>query len=582
MRQGSRERRAISSIRYRCAPYIRRAKQQPSISVLGLDTEAWSTGQCFMVASSLGDVWSYTQFPSCLFARRYRNRSYVCYNLSYDESAILQTLPLDCLQTLRAGAPAEWQGYTYRSIPKKCLTISRGRNAVHIYDLYNFYSESLEAAAQKYLGYGKIALPTKTFDPDYVTDNWAAIGQYCVRDAKIVEALAQRIIERFETLGVHPRKLYSIAYVSYQYFASHTPYVTVRRYWQRYKPLLQAAMDSYSGGKFEVTEKGCGHYWEYDINSAYPYEIANLIDISWARVEQTPRYQKSAIYGFLYIAGKLPVSLHSPVAVKYNSVNVYPVGYLRRWITLAEYDWLTSHGADLTIKDAWWIKCDNRCRPYRREVLRLATLKDRAKREGRELDYHTIKVLLNSLYGKMIQLIPQGEGWLASTAWNPIYGSIITANVRLRVSDLQQRYPQVCAVHTDSVISSEPLPLPPPDGLGSFAPTARGYGVILGSGIYQIGDKVRFRGFASRRSLLALLDHPQATVSLDDLRVHSWREVAFHGWPTSLINRFETLPRQLRVDFDRKRVWLDDWRSFSEVPTRRVESLPHYLLPWGF
>jgi len=448
--------------------------------------------------------------------------------------------------------------------------------------MYNFYEGSLESNAQKYLGLGKIDPGTKVFTPEDVTERWADIGKYSVRDSTLVQGLAELIIRRFESFGIYPRKLYSTAYVSYQYFSTKCPYVTVRKYWQRFKPLLQASMDAYNGGKFEVTTKGLGYFYEYDINSAYPYEIANLIDISWARVEQSSKYQKSALYGFLYVEGKLPAFIHSPVAVKYNSVNVYPVGYLKKWITLSEYDYLIAKGADLTILDAFWLKCEHREQPYRKEILRMAALKDRFKREGKLLDYHTVKILMNSLYGKMIQLTPEGEGWKASTCWNPIYGAVITANVRIRVSEMQALHAAVWAVHTDSVISTEPIPMRASGTLGAFAPTVEGYGVILGSGIYQIGDKVRFRGFSSRRDLLAFMGWAKPTIPLDEIRAHSWREVAFHNWSTSLINRFEAMPRELQINFDRKRVWLDDWKTFAEVPEHPVESLPHYLLPWGF
>jgi hypothetical protein len=579
---GTNGRIPLSSIRYRASRYIRKTIYTESLTVLGLDTEAWQTGQCFMITTSLGDVFSYNQYPAFLFSRKYRGRSFVCYNLAYDEGALLQVLPREGLQALRAGQPSEWQGYTFRSIPKKCLTIHRGSHSVHIYDMYNFYQGSLAYNAETYLSAAKLELETKRFGVDFVTDNWSRIGEYSVRDSTLVASLAEMIIKRFESYGIYPRKLFSTAYISYQYFSTHTPYVTVRKYWQHCKPLLQASIDSYNGGKFEVTTKGAGFFYEYDIISAYPAEIRNLIDISWARVEESPKYQKNAIYAFLHVQGKLPVGIHSPVAYKYRSVNVYPVGYFDKWVTLAEYDWLLTQGADLSIQEGWWLKCDNRQYPYRKEIDRLTALKTVAKKEGRALDYHTLKILLNSLYGKMVQLIPKNEHYEASTCWNPIYGAIITANVRIRVSEMQQAHASIWAVHTDSVISTSPLPTPKAAGLGDFEPTVSGPGVILGSGIYQIGSKVRFRGFNCSRDLLSMLDIPRATLPLTDVRAHSWKEVCFHNWELCLINRFESLPRTLRVDFDRKRIWLQDWKTFAETLLRPVESLPYYRDPWGF
>jgi hypothetical protein len=339
--------------------------------------------------------------------------------------------------------------------------------------------------------------------------------------------------------------------------------------------VLQFAMDSYNGGKFEVTRKGPGEFWEYDLVSAYPFEIAKLYDITWSRVERGAKLRPHALYAFLHVKGTIPFKVHSPVAVSYGGVNVYPVGELHRCITLDEYRYLVSKGADLSIEDGFWLLLDNRQHPYKREIERLVKLKSQYKLEGKALDYHTVKIMLNSLYGKMVQLINTPKGLTASTCWNPIYGAIITAAVRVRVSELQDQYPSVVAVHTDSVLSTSPLPFRETGTLGELSFSTQGSGVILGSGIYQIGKKVRFRGFDSSLDLLGMMDTPERTITITDTRPFTWSEVAFHGWSPSLVNRFTELQKELRVDFDHKRLWLREWKSFREALSRVVDSVPH-------
>lgn len=535
-----------------------------------------------MIATSCGDIWKPSEIPGVFFSRRYRGANFVAYNLAYDSGALLQTLSEALLKDLWKTGKTSDPPYKYRSIPKKMLSISRGKNAVHFWDISNFYEGSLEVNAAKYLNEHKLDMETKKFTREYVRDNWSKLSEYCIRDAVLTQRLAEQMIALFERLGVYPQKLFSIAYISYQHFRRRCPYVTVRRFWNNERDVLDYAMRAYNGGKFEVTKKGLGEYYEYDIISAYPFEIRNLVDISWARIVRSKRYRRQAVYGFLDVKLNIPFGVYSPCVVKRSSVNCYPVGEYHRTITKTEYDYLVSQGVDITIQDAVWIHIDNRQFPYRREIDKLVGLKNEYKKSGSELDYHTIKILMNSLYGKFVQLIPGSEHWKARSCWNPIYGSIITANVRVRMSGLQARYSHICAVHTDSVISDNPLPYRNHGKLGDLILECNGTGLLLGSGVYQIGDKVRCRGFSSKHSLFDLLSTNGRYAKVPNERPYSWREVAFHNWNADQINRFSDTPKKLDVHFDSKRLWLDDWQSWRDVEKRTVESLPLVVTPTLF
>jgi len=276
--------KTIDNVQYRCCNYNRVNSKKESIHPIGIDTEAYITGECFMICTSEGDVFQPDQFPDCLFSRKYRGRSFVAYNLKYDMGAFLQRLLPALLEELRSKGEVIQGAFTYKVIGNKCLTIRKGKNSIHIYDIYNFYNMSLNKASEVYLNDKKDYVETVHFWPHYGLLFWDNISKYCLKDAILVESLSRILIKRFENYGVFPRKLYSVAYISYQYFRQKCPYVTVKRYWDHEKEVLRYAMESYNGGKFEVTTKGLGYYYEYDIVSAYPFEISNLVNISWARV----------------------------------------------------------------------------------------------------------------------------------------------------------------------------------------------------------------------------------------------------------------------------------------------------------
>jgi len=566
-------------IEYRPYRWIGLKEPTQSVQVLGLDTESYQDGRCFMIATSLGDVFQLDMFPACLFSRKYRNKVFVAYNLKYDEGSLLQVLPRENLKELWETGKTLWQGYTFWSIPRKMLKVSRGRNSITIYDLANFFQISLDKAANLFLSKSKLEMDTNLFTPRYVAENWIKIAEYCIQDAILVKELADCLIAKFESFGVKPQKLFSTAYVSWQYFSSKCRIPNIRRYWLFYRECLDYAMLAYAGGKFEVTEKGYDYYYEYDINSAYPHEIANLLDISDAVVWKSSRYERTATYGFIQCKLSIPPDLFHPVPLKRETVNVFPAGNFVKFITKAEYDYLKSRGARIEIIDAWWLRCKREVYPFREEVNRLYALKTQLKREGKIIDYHIVKILLNSLYGKFLQLVREGGKWKAGASWNVIYGAIITANVRIRVSEMQNRYPQVVAVHTDSIIAKEPLPIPTNGQLGEWTKEVEGEGIILGSGIYQIDGKTKFRGFDTRLDLMELVKTRRKKITLKTRRPFSWREVVFHNWDPELINRFEEIPRELRLDFDIKRLWIDDWERFNEVLDRKVESISLWVTP---
>ena len=564
----------LSKIRYNPPNYNTPNTRTESVTFYGIDTEAYTDGVCAMIGTSEGDAWTPDQWPACLFTRKYRGVNFVCWNLKYDSGALLQWMSREALQELRKEGEVEYEGYKIKTVGNKCLSFRWGKNTVHIYDLFTFFNTTLQKASETYLDDKKLETDVNEYTREYVRENWDHVAEYCIHDADLTKRLCVILLDTFRGFGINPRKLYSTAYVSWQYFRSKCPYVHVKRYWDDARPVLRMAMQSYNGGKFEVVEKGFGNYHEYDIVSAYPYEISNLMDVRKAKILYRDEYRPDATYGFVDVIAEIPPHLPSPVVVKKGQVCTFPAGVIRRVITKAEYEFLVRNGCDVKIVAGCWLFCREKLFPYREEILSLMEWKDRYKREGDKLRYHTTKIFLNSLYGKFVQLTPKKTVLEAGAAWNPIYASVITANTRIRISEMQRKHPSVIAVHTDSVISKEPLDYPAKGSLGDMVHEESGAGVILGSGIYQVGEKSKFRGFRTKTPLLDLLPSHGPTLTIERLRPWSWKEVLHLGLDLALINRFEEQSKGLRVNFDAKRVWLDDWQDFADVRERNVYSVP--------
>lgn len=545
-----------------------------SITPIGIDSEALTDGKMFMICTSEGDIWTPETWLDGITSRKFRGATFVCYNLKYDSGAFLQHLPTDNLDELRRTNKTIYESISYRVIANKMLSISKAKHAVTIYDIAQYYGGSLDYNAHKYLGQAKLEQETKRFTPELVAKNWDNIAEYCVHDAVLTAALAERLIAQLNTWGLHVTKLYSTAWISYQWFAARSGHPSVGHFWQYDKRVLDYAMESYNGGKFEVTTKGSSYLYEYDIVSAYPKSISDLLDLTKVSVTWSKKYVKDARYAFLRVKAKIPHDLPSPVAIKEGLLNTYPVGTIEKVITKAEYDYLIANGADITVQGGCWLVPDREEYMYRKEIEHLIALKQEYKGKD-ELAYHTVKILMNSLYGKFVQLIEQPSGrWRAGSSWNPIYGSIITADTRVRISDMQRRFPSIWAVHTDSVISEEPLPFPKSSTLGDMSFEIEGDGIIVGCGIYQIGSKTAIRGVPSAVTLrdIALKGGHLADVS--SMQPLSWRQALHRYHSIERINLWVKSLKRMRPDVDTKRLWVDDWKDWSEVLLRKVVSAP--------
>lgn len=567
----------FSKIVYKCRP-IGKPKTDRDIQAIGFDSEADRDGKTFLYCLSTGDSFTPDDLLEGLFSRKYRGCQYVVFNLKYEQGAILQNLPSEALEILRKHGKVIVGEYTFKVVGYKNLRISRGKNAVTFWDMFTFFNMSLASAARQFTTLTKYDLDVTLFTPGYIRDNLSTITKYCVRDAEITAELFKVLKVMCHKLGINPTTFYSIATIGYKYMRENTDYVTVKHLWDKHREILEAACKSYSGGKFEVTTRGKGYFYEYDINSAYPYEIANLIDISKVRVVNSCQYKSGATYAFLYLDIFLSGTEAHPVAYKRGTVNIFPAGRFKRWVGKAAYDYLVKlPGSEIKILKGIWLYPRYQRKPYYDLIHKLFKVKAAAKLSGdKELYYFTWK-LTNSLYGKQIQLIRKGDKIEASTCWNPVYGAIITENVRIRVAQMQLDYPSAVAVFTDSVISTHKLPITESDELGGWSLKTYGLGLIIGCGCYQIGDKVRFRGFPIPDSLTELLNKSPPAISIPITRAITWRQVAVNHWDGNMINRFQDIDKVLNINFDTKRIWEYRWTGGDDAKEVVIESQPYIV-----
>ena len=544
---------------------------------IGVDTESYTDGKPFMICTDSGDIFKPLQVPACFFRRKFKDCHFVTYNLKYDSGSLISFLPDDNKRELWEKNKTLWYEYTITYVPHKNLAFKRGRNKVEFWDIAQYFEMSLDNAAKKYLGEGKTEIETKSFTREYVRRNFKKLSAYCVHDALLTRRLSEFLKDALNRFGVQVTRLYSGAYLSYTYFKARCRIIDVWRYWDKYKDVLRYACEAYQGGKFEVYARGSFTGFEYDIVSAYPYEIANLIDIHKSKVIKSKKYIDEAQYALIRCRLKIDKESPHPVGIQIRGVNIYPMGEYYHTLTKNEFDYMIDEGFDLTILSAFWLVSRVIRYPYRKTVMELYKMKKHYKDKDASL-YHVSKVMLNGFYGKFLQLTEKDECLKAGAGWNPIYGAVITANTRLKMCALQKIAGGAClAVHTDSIITENPIPDKLLSGeLGGLSLEMSGDGCMIMCGMYDMCDKTAYRGIEfkkdqswrdvlSKNRGLSVLQFPQ-------LRVISWRQAAAWGL-LDKINLFENFPKNINLNADIKRTWFKKVKA-GDLLTRLDRSAP--------
>lgn len=546
--------------------------------IIGLDTEAYENGIPFIICFSDGNIIKPELIYKVLNEEKYKNKNFGCYNLKYDSGNILFFLTdyerFDLWKYGDTTIERENKKIFITYIPHKFLSFRfNKKNTVKIWDIAQFFKMTLDSASRKYLNKSKKDIETKKFNLQYVNKNYDKIAKYCIQDSVLCSQLAHFFLESCAGFGIRCTALYSYASLSLQYFSDRTRIVDIERIYKNYSGLIEHALDAYQGGKFEVTQKGLfKNAYEYDIVSAYPYEIANLADLRFSKIIFNKQYEKNAYYGFIRCKVIIKRDFFPTAGLMEQGTRIYPIGEYHITLTKNEYEYYIENNIQVVIISAYWIFINNPVFPYKKVIDELFSLKNRYKGKD-ETFYSLSKYMMNSFYGKTCQMINKikrkndMEYLDAGRAFNPIHAAIITANTRLKVSKIQNMYKENClAVHTDSVILSNKLPDEITGGkLGQFEYVESGQCIIVACGCYQIGDSCAFKGFRplitengkiENWSYILNKYHDKKEIPYTALMVQSWIETTFRGKQEET-NQFANKEKNISLNKDIKRTWPD-------------------------
>ena len=208
---------------------------------------------------------------------------------------------------------------------------------------------------------------------------------------------------------------------------------------------IQRFATSFKPARIEGTIFGINNVVDYDITSAFPSEISELVgldDVYWI---DTPKMQDEAIYAAAKCDIEInPHLIRGPIAVRFGTDSSYfPIGSLTNvWIGKPEIDLLREHsdlGKIVKIHEASWGVLNEPGVEPNKPFRSLLKWNLYPLRKDSEFLSKFLKLAMAALWGKMIASYEVKETFesdpytQASPLYNPIFASHITSAIRSKL-----------------------------------------------------------------------------------------------------------------------------------------------------
>ncbi|OLD41006.1 MAG: DNA polymerase [Thaumarchaeota archaeon 13_1_40CM_2_39_4] len=556
----------------------KRQNRDPATSDLrqihALDTETYN-GNVFLIADSDGkflDKITPRSVINFLFHKKYEGTWNFFYNLTYDAEVILKLLDSELFRYKRTRElEFEFEGYKIQYYPGKCLKISKGHHTVTFYDIAQFYQSSLQVAYENNIGkldenYLSLKPKRDEFSPTFYRRNTKMLRDYCIKDCILTKELSEKWIKLFhKAFGFYPLKWVSSGYLAEKVLINHG--IEIPTFDSIPYEIQDLAFRSYFGGRFEILKRGfIGTAHLYDINSAYPYAITKIPDLTHGRWICRKSIHKDAKLGFFKIRTNIPDCKYiPPFPFRIKNNLVFPSGRFETYCTLTELQ--ACENPDFYgILDSWQFVPSRETYPYRQfiEEMYLKRLKLKAKNDPLQAP---IKIILNSIYGKTGQKVNRVIGNL----FNPVIFAFITGYARAQlyrfvIENGFER--EVVAFATDSICTTRKLDIGS-NKLGEFSYEGSANDVFyLQNGFYRFNGKWKQRGFGKLSGkeiehLETFEKQGRLYYKIKLLRNTRLRTSILQD-QISEIGKIKMMTRQINLNADRKRFWLGRIESIDQ------------------
>jgi hypothetical protein len=364
-------------------------------------------------------------------------------------------------------APVEWEEY-FLNLQGSKFTLQKGKKIKIVWDIFKFYSTKFTNALKDW----KVGDPEtiklmehmkekrSDFDKETIPD----IEKYCYTECRYMAELVRRLVEAHEKIGLKLTSFYSAGSSA----SAMLNAMEIRDKIVSVPGMTGPIASAFFGGRFENSVIGIipGPVYNYDISSAYPYQLCFLPCLLHGHWEYTDDREKmvKAQHGLVRYRLEKPSRQLTwgpfPYRMKDGSI-CFPSCSGGGWVYRDEYLAGEKLFPNVKFKEAYIYEQNCECSIfpqipfYYKERIRIG-------KEGAGL---AIKLAINSCYGKLAQSL----GNAPFNCW--IWAGIITSGTRAQILELQaihQDPANMLMIATDGVYTRERLVTPYPKNTGTF------------------------------------------------------------------------------------------------------------------
>lgn len=329
-------------------------------------------------------------------------------------------------------------------------------------------------------------------------------------------------------------------------------------------------LEAYKIGHFAET-------WDYDLCSAYPSEIYNLLDIRYGTWIKCPEY-RDAEYGFaegmVNVDADITPILYAKGQFRGDRQNYTPVGVRKDVLTRQQIDYLTeTNSGEIEISDGYWWNPDKKVYPYRRIITELFEHKEKNTGLRRTI----IKRIPNGLYGKMLERFKDRRGDKTGQLFNPVYSALTESNTRLKVARFANKYKEnVLHIAVDGVLLDKEVTEGLSDDLGAWRLSHSGGAYVVGAGAVAIESKTGRGDFSLSYDWLKnqIAQNPDADDYVMSKPSPITLAVAINSDDYSKLGTLQETTRGIGLTFEMKRFFPFMPQSGRELEDNVYESFP--------
>lgn len=451
------------------------------------------------------------------------------YYLGYDWTKILADLPNRALYALfrpevratpgegRGFSEVAWRHYRLHYLAgMMCIRNVRTRRTVTVWDVGKFFQSSFVDALRKWGVASDIdaIASMKNERSEFSRSESARIREYCLSECRALASLVEALNDAHTDAGLPLKRWHgpgSSASVALKQMGID------KRRGSAPPEVERAASFAFFGGRFENREIGVfeGPVYGYDIVSAYPAACETLPCLEHATWKHTTR-ERDVRSGHALVHYHLAGTEHDawwgplPVRLARGQI-VYPRSGASGWVWADEYRAAKRLAPNVEFLEAWTLRTRCKCKPF----ARVREWFDERRRIGKDGRGIVLKLALNSIYGKLAQII---AGRFSSRIW----AGLITSITRAKLLDAIVLDPEaVLCTATDGIYSLRPLALDIGTDLGQWEAKTTERITLVRPGIYWTDEVVRARGIgrsalpqAQRDAILSALDAGASEVRL--------------------------------------------------------------------